>query len=136
MDSSMKRCGSERIWSDEEGTSSGRAELGGYTAILKSIPDTQDLVTTTDNEVLCRLVRRWIDQGSETCLTNTSDGDILEFIIGKLRARITANVRTFLVKIKTHRDEPLVERADDLADEGKTLARSGDSTNGQTERHG
>ena len=29
MDSSLKRCGSERIGRDEEGTSSGRAELGG-----------------------------------------------------------------------------------------------------------
>ncbi len=28
MDSSLKHCGSERIGRDEEGTSSGRAELG------------------------------------------------------------------------------------------------------------
>ena len=52
MDSSLKRCGSERIGRDEEGTSSGRADLGGYTAILKHTPDTQDLVTVTDSEVL------------------------------------------------------------------------------------
>ncbi len=31
------------------------------------------------------------------------------------------------MKIKAHRDEPLNERADDLADEGKTLAKVGDS---------
>ena len=31
------------------------------------------------------------------------------------------------MKIKTHRGEPLNERADDLADEGKTLAKVGDS---------
>jgi hypothetical protein len=53
MDSSLKRCGSERIGCEEEGTSSGRAELTGYTAILKYTPDSQDLVTVTDNEVLC-----------------------------------------------------------------------------------
>ena len=127
MDSSLKRCGSERIGRDEEGTSSGRAELGGYTAILKRTPDTQDLVTATDSEVLCRLVRRWIGQGGKASLSNTADADILEFIIGKLRARIAANARTFLVKIKAHRGEPLNERADDLADEGKTLAKAGDS---------
>ncbi len=57
MDSSLKRYGSERIGCDEEGTSSGRAELGGYSVILKHTPDTQDLVTVTDSEVLCRLVR-------------------------------------------------------------------------------
>jgi hypothetical protein len=85
------------------------------------------LVTTTDSEVLCRLVRRWIGQGGKASLSNTTDADFLEFIIGKLRARIAANARTFLVKIKAHRGEPLNERADDLADEGKTLAKAGDS---------
>ena len=30
------------------------------------------------------------------------------------------------MKIKSHRDEPLNERTDDLADEGKTLTKSGD----------
>ncbi len=69
MDNSLKRCGSERIGRDEEGTSSGRAELGGYTAILKHTPDIQDLVTATDSEVLCRLVRRWIGKGGKTSLT-------------------------------------------------------------------
>ena len=88
MDSSLKRCGRERIGRDEEGTSSGRAVLGGYTAILKRSPDTQDLLTATDSEVLCRLVRRWIGQGGKASLANTADADILEFIIGKLRARI------------------------------------------------
>ena len=95
--------------------------------ILKRTPDTQDLVTSTDSEVLCRLVRRWVGQGGKASLSNTADADILEFIIGKLRARIAANARTFLVKIKAHRGEPLNERADDLADEGKTLAKAGDS---------
>ena len=42
-----------------------------------------------------------------------------------MRARIAANARTFLVKIKPHRGEPLNEKADDLADEGKTLAKAG-----------
>jgi hypothetical protein len=60
MDSSLKRCGSERIGREEEWTSSGRADLGGYAGILKHTPDTQDLVTATGSEVLCRLVRRWI----------------------------------------------------------------------------
>ena len=57
MDSSLKRYGSERIGRDEEETSSERAELGGFAAILKPTPDTQDLVTVTDSEVLYRLVR-------------------------------------------------------------------------------
>ena len=52
MDRSMEICNSERIGCDEEGTSSGRAELGGYAAILKRTLNTQDLVTTKDSEVL------------------------------------------------------------------------------------
>jgi hypothetical protein len=102
-------------------------ELGGHAAILKRTPDTEDSVTETDSEVLYRLVRRWIGQSGNASLANTADADILEYIIGKLRSRIAANARTFLVKIKAHRGEPLNERADDLADEGKTLAKAGDS---------
>jgi hypothetical protein len=49
MDRSLGRCGSERIGRDEEGTSSGRSELGGYAAILRHTPDTQDFVTATDS---------------------------------------------------------------------------------------
>jgi ribonuclease HI len=127
MDRSLERCGSERIGSDEEGTCSTRAELGGYAAILKRTPDTQDLVTATESEVLCRLVRRWIGQGDKASLSNTADADVLGFVIIKVRARIAAKARTFLVKIKAHRGEPLNERADDLADEGKTLAKAGES---------
>ncbi len=43
-----------------------------------------------------------------------------------MRVRIEANARTFLVKVKTHQGEPLKERMDDRADEGKTLAKAGD----------
>jgi hypothetical protein len=84
------------------------SELGGYAAILKRTPDTQDLVTATDSEVaevLCRLVRRWIGQGGKASLANTADADILEFIIGKMRARIAANARTFLVKASNGKTE-------------------------------
>jgi hypothetical protein len=52
------------------------------------------------------------------------DADILEFITGKLRARISANARTFLVKIKTHRGEALNEKADDLVDEDNKMIRN------------
>ena len=125
MDRSLERCNSERIGRDEEGTSSGRVDLGGYAVILKNTPDTQDLVTVTDSEVMCFLVSRWIGQRGESSLVNTADADILEFIISKLRTRITSKTRTFLVKIKSHRD-PLNEWMDDLEDEGNTLEKEGE----------
>jgi hypothetical protein len=52
-------------------------------------------------------------QGGKTSLPNTADTDILEYILVKLAARIVVKVRTFLVKVKTHRGEPLNEGADD-----------------------
>ena len=65
-------------------------------------------------------------QGGKTSLDNTTDADILEFILGKLAARITAKVRTFLVKVKAHRGEPLNEGTDDLAEVGRLLAKEGE----------
>ena len=65
-------------------------------------------------------------QGGKTSLANTADDDILEYILVKLSARITAKTRTFLVKVKTHRGEPLNEGADDLAEVGRLLAKEGE----------
>jgi hypothetical protein len=52
--------GIELIGREEEVTSSGRAEMGTYTAILRRTPDHEDLVTATDSEVFCRVVGRWM----------------------------------------------------------------------------
>jgi ribonuclease HI len=119
------KCGSERIGREEEGTSSGRAEMGVYAAILRRTPDHEDLVTATDSEVLCRVVGRWTGQGRKTSLANTADADILEYILTKLTARITAKSRTFLVKVKTHRGDPLNEGADDLSEADRELEKEG-----------
>ena len=95
--------------------------------ILRLTPDHEDLFTATDNEVLCRLVGRWVGQGGKTSLAKTGDTDILEYILANLTARITGKSRTFLMKVKTHRGEPLNERADDLAETGHTLEREGEN---------
>jgi hypothetical protein len=79
--------------------------MGAYTAILRHTPDHDDLITTTDSVVHYRLVDRWVGQGGKDSLTDTTDGDILEYILAKLAARIAAKTRTFLVKVKTHRGE-------------------------------
>jgi ribonuclease HI len=117
------KCGSERIGREEEGASSGRPEMGAV--ILRRTPDHEDLVTATDNEVLCRVVDRWVGQGGKASLANTADADILEYILTKLAARIAAKSRTFLVKVKAHRGEPLNEGADDLAEAGREIEKEG-----------
>ena len=48
----------------------------------------------------------------EASLVNTVDADILEYILAKLAARIPAKSRTFLVKVKAHRGEPLIDNWD------------------------
>ena len=119
------KCGSERIGREEEGASSGRVEMGPYAVILRRTPDHEGLVTATDSEVLCRVVTRWVGQGGKASLANTVDADILEYILAKLGARIAAKSRTFLVKVKAHRGEPLNEGADDLAEAGREIEKEG-----------
>ena len=58
---------------------------------MKRTPDHEDLITTTDSELLYRLVDRWVGQGGKTSLVNTVNADILEYILVKLSARIAAN---------------------------------------------
>jgi hypothetical protein len=100
------KCGSERIGREEEGASSGRAEMRAYAAILRRTPDHEDLITATDSEVLCRLVDRWVGQGGKASLANTADADILEYILAKLTARIAAKSRTFLAKSRRTEGSP------------------------------
>jgi hypothetical protein len=50
VDRSLGEYGNERIGREEEGTSSGRAEMGAYAAILRRTPHHEDLVTATDSE--------------------------------------------------------------------------------------
>ena len=100
--------------------------MGAYVAILRHTPDDEDLLTSTDSEVLCRLVDRWVGQVGKASSGNTTDADILEYILVKLAARIVTKARTFLVKVKAHRGDPLNEGTDDLTGAGHTLVREGE----------
>ena len=52
---------------------------------------------------------------------------MFEYILVKMTTRITTEVRTFLVKVKSHRGDPLNEGADDLSEAGHTLEREGEN---------
>jgi hypothetical protein len=86
-----------------------------------------DFITSTDNEVLYRLVVRWVGQGGKVSLANTADTDILEYILVELTARITTKSKTFLVKVKVHRGESLNEGTNDLAETGRVMEKEGDN---------
>jgi hypothetical protein len=45
----------------------------------------------------------------------------------KLAASIAARVRTFLVKVKTHRGEPLNEGAEEVAETVRAMEKEGDN---------
>jgi ribonuclease HI len=122
-DGDRSKCGSERVGREEEDASSGRVEMGAYTAILRRTPDHEDLVKATDSEVLCRVVGRWVGQGGRVSLANTADTDMLEYILTKLAERIVAKSRTFLIKVKAHRGEPLNEGSDDLVEADREIEK-------------
>jgi hypothetical protein len=102
--------------------------MGTYTTILRRTPDHEDLVTATDIKVLCRVVVGWVGQGGKPSLVNTTDADILEYILTKLAARIETNSRTFLVKVKVHRGESLNEGADDLVEADQEIEKEGENS--------
>ena len=58
--------------------------MGAHVAILRRTPHHEDLITSTDSEVLCQLVARWVGQGGNTSLDITADADILEYILTNL----------------------------------------------------
>ncbi len=119
---------SERVGREEEDIRSGRAEMGVYAVILRRTSDNEDLVMATDSEVLCRVVDRWVGQGGKASLVNTADADVLEYIWTKLTARIAAGSRTFLIKVKVHRGEPLNEGSDDLPETDREIEKEGENS--------
>ena len=64
----------------------------------------------------------------EGSLANTVDADILEYILAKLAARIAAKSRTFLIKVKEHRGDPLNEGADDLTEADREMEKEGENS--------
>jgi ribonuclease HI len=76
----------------------------------------------TDNETVLRVIKKWVGQGGKATLATAPDADILQEIILLLTQRVRAGRTTFLVKVKSHRGEPINERADTLAEEGREMS--------------
>jgi ribonuclease HI len=108
-----------RVGREEEGTSSNRPELGGVVLALRQAELSEDVLILCDNESVLKAIKKWIGQGGRATLANAPDADILREIVELLRTRIEAGRATFFVKVKSHRGEPLNERADTLAEKGR-----------------
>ena len=62
-------------------------------------------------------VNAWIGEGGNATLATSPNADIMREVLCTLRTRITAGSATFLIKVKSHRGEPINEQA--LADDGR-----------------
>ena len=88
---------------------------------LQSAALSEDALLLCDNEAVLRVIRKWVGQGGKATLATAPDADILREIVCLLTQRVRAGRATFLVKVKSHRGEPINERADSdtLADSGR-----------------
>ena len=110
--------GCMRVGREKEGTSSNRPELA-LEAALRQVDETEDILYLCDNESVLTEVNGWIGEGGKVTLATAPNADIMREVLCTLRMRIAAGSATFLIKVKSHRGEPINEQADDMVDEGR-----------------
>ena len=104
------------------GVSSLRPELAAIARTLQPTPVESDLLYLRDSEAALNKMSRCIGSGPRTTLAGDANADIIMFIIECVRARVLRGARTFMVKFKAHRGEPLNEKADTQAENARQLA--------------
>jgi ribonuclease HI len=75
-----------------------------------------------NSEASLHKMSRWIASGPRTTLAGDANADIMTSIIECVRARVLRGARTFMVKVKEHRGEPLNEKADTQAENARQLS--------------
>jgi ribonuclease HI len=88
----------------------------------------------TDSEATLQVINKWIGGGAKLSLVRSPDGDVLKAIIIKLQKRVKAGAATLLIKIKTHRGDPLNEEADIRAEIGRLKEEGEKVWESQTDR--
>jgi len=105
-----------KVGREEEGSSSNRPELAAFVLALRSTPTTNPMLYLCDNQALLKAIKRWVGEGGKATLSRAPDADISREAIEELQKRTTAGAAMFLVKVKGHRGEPVIEEADIQAD--------------------
>jgi ribonuclease HI len=123
-----------RVGREEEGTSLNRPELGGVVLALQSAALSEDVLVLCDNAAVLCAIKKWVGQGGKATLAIALDADILQEIVCLLTQRVRAGRATFLIKVKSHRGEPINERADTLAEEGREISDNKKRWDVQTDR--
>jgi hypothetical protein len=75
-----------------------------------------------------------LGSGPRTTLAGDANADIMISIIECVRARVLRGARTFLVKVKAHRGEPLNEKADTQAENARQLSSECQQRTTRTQR--
>ena len=95
------------------------AGISSTRGCLRQVDEAEDILYLCDNESVLTEVNGWIGEGGKATLATAPNADIMREVLCSLRMRITAGSATFLIKVKSHRGEPINEQADDMADEGR-----------------
>jgi hypothetical protein len=89
---------------------------------LQSAALSDDALLLCDNAAVLCAIKKWVGQGGKATLATAPDADILQEVVCLLTQRVRAGRATFLIKVKSHRGEPINERADILAEEGREIS--------------
>jgi ribonuclease HI len=81
-----------------------------------------DVLLLCDNAPVLCAIKKWVGQGGKATLATAPDADNLQEIVCLLTQRVRAGRATFLIKVKSHRGEPINKRADTLAEEGRQIS--------------
>ena len=91
-----------------------RAELEAIARALQAAPAEKDVLYLCDREAALNKISRWIGSGRRTTLAGDANADIMISIVERIHERVQKGARTFMVKVKAHRGEPLKCLSDDL----------------------
>ena len=88
----------------------------------------------TVSEGTLQTVNKWIGGGAKLSLARSPDGNVLKAIIIKLQKRVKAGTSTLLIKVKTHRRDPVNEETYIRAEMGRLKEESEKTWSAQTDR--
>ena len=77
-------------------------------AALRQADETEDILYLCDNQSGLTEVNGWIGEGGKATLATAPNADIMREVLCTLRMRIAVGSATFLIKVKSHRGEPII----------------------------
>ena len=84
-----------------------QAGIRGVVLALQSAALSEDVLLLCDNAAVLCVVKKWVGKGGKATLATAPDADILGEAVSLLTQRVRAGRATFLIKVKSHRGEPI-----------------------------